>query len=429
MMNSKPRGSPGFRKQGKCGRDFLNHFHAISSPDFENYDECFPSLSGAKSKAPIKELSSAVNIPRGATTSTVPLSVYDYAEEGRRLERLTVVALKRAKIGRSPLTQEEANHLESWQARYRASRAQNPNQNVPPMASNDGAREEADEEGEAVVGEHEDEDEENPKEVEEGHRKDVSSETGNRSSIRVVSPRRTEVKSGEIISRAPPSDEPPTSEADDHGDSGSGEDGTTSEESEQEGEGEGEAITLENVGGTSEASVPELNLVFSKCSEVSEQVKAGDRGNKVPFLPGDNFHSDLISNAKCCVDVVSYGSPSSVKMNFHTGHKGSGSVPAHHVFDENPQLVSVEGTGEAVSTSDILVDGSEGHCDNVKERGKMVLSSEGKKSVTVQGESLNQDRMSQGVAAASKPIAVASLPRSWLTLQLPMEILGPFWER
>ncbi|KAL6999476.1 hypothetical protein U1Q18_000637 [Sarracenia purpurea var. burkii] len=189
---------------------------------------------------------------------------------------------------------------------------------------------------------------------------------------------------------------------------------------------EGEAITQEYVAGTSEASGPELNLVFPKCSEVSEQEKTGDRGNKVPFSPIENIHGDLISNEKCCADAVSNGSPSVANMSFLTGHMGSVSVPAHHVFDENPQLVSDEGTGEAVSHCDILVDGSEGHCDNVKESGKMVLSSDGMKSVTVQGESLNQDRMSQDVAAASKPIAAASLPRSWAHVAAPNGYPGPF---
>ncbi|KAL6993711.1 hypothetical protein U1Q18_011824, partial [Sarracenia purpurea var. burkii] len=85
MKNSKSRGSPGFQKQGKCGKDSLNRFHAISLPDFEDYDECFPALSGAKSKAPIKELNTAVNEPSGATDSTAPVN--DWAEEGRRLER------------------------------------------------------------------------------------------------------------------------------------------------------------------------------------------------------------------------------------------------------------------------------------------------------------------------------------------------------
>ncbi|KAL6981288.1 hypothetical protein U1Q18_022918 [Sarracenia purpurea var. burkii] len=119
---SNLKGSSGVQKQGKGGNDF-NRFHALSSPNFEDYEQCFPSLPRV-SKAQIKEVRSAVKCcePSGVTTSTVPVS--DRVEEGRRLERLTVKALNRAKRGRSKLTQEEVDHLESWLARYRASNDQ-----------------------------------------------------------------------------------------------------------------------------------------------------------------------------------------------------------------------------------------------------------------------------------------------------------------
>ncbi|KAL6991420.1 hypothetical protein U1Q18_009532 [Sarracenia purpurea var. burkii] len=125
-FSSKLTGGPGYRMQGKYGKD-LNHFHALPSPDFDDYDVFFPALSGA-SKSPIEDLSSSATNPRGATSSSTPVSDYDCVEEGSRLERLTVTALNRAKKGRSPLTQEEQNHLESWLVRYRASKADFPNQ-------------------------------------------------------------------------------------------------------------------------------------------------------------------------------------------------------------------------------------------------------------------------------------------------------------
>ncbi|KAL6960204.1 hypothetical protein U1Q18_046004, partial [Sarracenia purpurea var. burkii] len=111
------RGSPDFQEQGKGGND-LNRFHVLSSVD---YEVCFPSLPGVISKAPIKEVRSAGNFcePCGVTTSTDPVS--DWVEEGRRLEKLTVAALNRAKKGRSKFSQEEIDNLESWLARYRAS--------------------------------------------------------------------------------------------------------------------------------------------------------------------------------------------------------------------------------------------------------------------------------------------------------------------
>ncbi|KAL6962892.1 hypothetical protein U1Q18_037854 [Sarracenia purpurea var. burkii] len=111
------RGSPGFQKQGKGGNG-LNRFHVLSSG---NYEECFPSLPGVISKAPIKQVRSAdfSREPCGVTTPTDPVS--DWVEEGRRLEILTVAALNRAKKGRSKFSQEEIDNLESWLARYRAS--------------------------------------------------------------------------------------------------------------------------------------------------------------------------------------------------------------------------------------------------------------------------------------------------------------------
>ncbi|KAL6953338.1 hypothetical protein U1Q18_040885 [Sarracenia purpurea var. burkii] len=125
MMNNKVtkkpnlKGSPGFQKKGKGGNEF-NHFHALSFHEVEDYGISFPSLPRV-SKAQIKEGRFEVISCEhsGVTTSTV-----DHVEEGRRLERLTVMALNRAKKGCSKLTQEEVDHLESWLARYRASNDQ-----------------------------------------------------------------------------------------------------------------------------------------------------------------------------------------------------------------------------------------------------------------------------------------------------------------
>ncbi|KAL6957181.1 hypothetical protein U1Q18_041898, partial [Sarracenia purpurea var. burkii] len=198
-----------YGSRDRTNRSSKNNFGVLANLD---YDEIFPSLSGANPKAPIKERSIVVNESRGATISSEPVRDYDCAEEGRRLERLTMVALKRAKTGRSPLSQEEVNHLESWLARYRASNDQT-NQIFQSVASNmlgvsapltDQVDPAPTIQVSAIL--------EKPREIEEGHSKDGP--------------------------RALPSDEPPTSEADDGGDSGLGSDGSKSEVSEQEGEGE-----------------------------------------------------------------------------------------------------------------------------------------------------------------------------------------------
>ncbi|KAL6982476.1 hypothetical protein U1Q18_043215, partial [Sarracenia purpurea var. burkii] len=198
-----------YGSRDRTNRSSKNNFGVLANLD---YDEIFPSLSGVNPKAPIKERSIVVNESRGATISSEPVRDYDCAEEGRRLERLTMVALKRAKTGRSPLSQEEVNHLESWLARYRASNDQT-NQIFQSVASNmlgvsapltDQVDPAPTIQVSAIL--------EKPREIEEGHSKDGP--------------------------RALPSDEPPSSEADDGGDSGSGSDGSKSEVSEQEGEGE-----------------------------------------------------------------------------------------------------------------------------------------------------------------------------------------------
>ncbi|KAL6988764.1 hypothetical protein U1Q18_014517 [Sarracenia purpurea var. burkii] len=71
---------------------------------FEDYEECFPSLPRV-SKAQIKEVRSAVKCSDPSGVTTFPVS--GRVEEGRRLERLTVKALNRAKKGHSKLTREE----------------------------------------------------------------------------------------------------------------------------------------------------------------------------------------------------------------------------------------------------------------------------------------------------------------------------------
>ncbi|KAL6973424.1 hypothetical protein U1Q18_027605, partial [Sarracenia purpurea var. burkii] len=139
MVNStKFRGYPSVHKPGKSGNDsrvLFNRFHALSSPDFEDYEECFPSLPGANTRAPIKELSTVVKVCEAPHCVTTSIENYDHAEEGRRLEKMNVVALNRAKKGRIPLNQDEISHLETWLVKYRASNAQNPNQKFPSVAS------------------------------------------------------------------------------------------------------------------------------------------------------------------------------------------------------------------------------------------------------------------------------------------------------
>ncbi|KAL6994778.1 hypothetical protein U1Q18_043989 [Sarracenia purpurea var. burkii] len=88
MVNStKFRGSPGVHKQGKGGNDSrvpINRFNALSSPDFEDYDECFPSLPGVNPRAPIKELSTTVKVCEDSRCVTTLTGDYDHAEEGRQ---------------------------------------------------------------------------------------------------------------------------------------------------------------------------------------------------------------------------------------------------------------------------------------------------------------------------------------------------------
>ncbi|KAL6958370.1 hypothetical protein U1Q18_040307, partial [Sarracenia purpurea var. burkii] len=115
--------SPRVHKQGKGGND-INRFHALSFPDCDDYEECFPSLPGANTRAPLKGSSTAVKVSAAFRGVTTPIGGYDLVEEGCRLERMTVVALNGARKGRSPLNQDEISHLENWLARYRASIAQ-----------------------------------------------------------------------------------------------------------------------------------------------------------------------------------------------------------------------------------------------------------------------------------------------------------------
>ncbi|KAL6959956.1 hypothetical protein U1Q18_040105 [Sarracenia purpurea var. burkii] len=60
MKNSKTRGSPSVQSPGKIGGAQANRFLALSSPDFDDYEESFPSLSGATSRVLKREPRSLV---------------------------------------------------------------------------------------------------------------------------------------------------------------------------------------------------------------------------------------------------------------------------------------------------------------------------------------------------------------------------------
>ncbi|KAL6962861.1 hypothetical protein U1Q18_037822 [Sarracenia purpurea var. burkii] len=128
MRNSKFRGSFGDLKQGKSGNvRSPNRYRALASPDLEN-EVCFPSLPAAIPRAPTKDPRTAVKIGESSPSIMTSTGDYDHAEEGRRLEKLIVAALNRAKKGLSPLSQEEVNHFQTWLANYRAANAQNQSQ-------------------------------------------------------------------------------------------------------------------------------------------------------------------------------------------------------------------------------------------------------------------------------------------------------------
>ncbi|KAL6991667.1 hypothetical protein U1Q18_009778, partial [Sarracenia purpurea var. burkii] len=128
MRNSKFRGSFGDLKQGKSGNvRSPNRYLALASPDLKN-EVCFPSLPAAIPRAPTKDPRTAVKIGESSPSVMTSTGDYDHAEEGRRLEKLIVVALNRAKKGLSPLSQEEVNHFQTWLANYRAANAQNQSQ-------------------------------------------------------------------------------------------------------------------------------------------------------------------------------------------------------------------------------------------------------------------------------------------------------------
>ncbi|KAL6966897.1 hypothetical protein U1Q18_032692 [Sarracenia purpurea var. burkii] len=302
-----------------------NNFGILANLD---YDEIFPSLSGANPKAPIKERSIVVNESRGATISSEPVRDYDCAEEGRRLERLTMVALKRAKTGRSPLSQEEVNHLESWLARYRASNDQT-NQIIQSVASNllgvsapltDQVDPAPTIQVSAIS--------EKPREIEEGHSKDVP--------------------------RASPSDEPPTSETEDGGDSGSGSDGSKSEESEQEGEGDTSVLDVsphpifvdrngemkDDEGGNEERDTDsEANALVDPNVRVAVSKKDG---------PNDEHEIITEKNARCARPVEGFtgnvdhvqgkGKPleNSSEREGYVMHGVCSQAYAPHVFEKYP---------------------------------------------------------------------------------------------
>ncbi|KAL6984525.1 hypothetical protein U1Q18_017902 [Sarracenia purpurea var. burkii] len=124
MRNSKFRGSFADLKQGNSGNvRSPNRYHALASPDLEN-EVCFPSLPTTIPRAPTKDPRIAVKIGESSTST----GDYDHAEEGRRLEKLIVAALNRAKKGLNPLSQEEVNHFQTWLANFRATNAQNQSQ-------------------------------------------------------------------------------------------------------------------------------------------------------------------------------------------------------------------------------------------------------------------------------------------------------------
>ncbi|KAL6956901.1 hypothetical protein U1Q18_040609 [Sarracenia purpurea var. burkii] len=359
-----------YGSRDRTNRSSKNNFGVLANLD---YDEIFPSLSGANPKAPIKERNIVVNESRGPTISSEPVRDYDCAEEGRRLERLTMVALKRAKTGRSPLSQEEVNHLESWLARYRASNDQT-NQIFQSVASNmlgvsapltDQVDPAPTIQVSAIL--------EKPREIEEGHSKDGRP-------------------------RALPSDEPPTSEADDGGDSGSGSDGSKSEVSEQEGEGETSVLDVsphpklvdrngemkDGEGGNEERDTdseayalvePNGRVAVSKKDEPNDEqdIITESCGNKDLYSPVDFYQVnrleiDSISSDICCVDVKLLETSSSASKDLPTGHMGGVLSHAHQVLDENPLSDFAAETENARCARP--VEGFAGNVDHVQGKGK-----------------------------------------------------------
>ncbi|KAL6980900.1 hypothetical protein U1Q18_022536 [Sarracenia purpurea var. burkii] len=90
----------------------------------------------------------------------------------------------------------------------------------------------------------------------------------------------------------------------------------------------------------------------------------------------------------------------------------SEAIHAHHVIDDTFHPGFAEGIGVVISSTK---DGSRGHIDKVKVRGKMVVNSEEKKDGTNHAE-----------AAACLPKPAASLPRSWAHVAASNGNLGPF---
>ncbi|KAL6971623.1 hypothetical protein U1Q18_031304, partial [Sarracenia purpurea var. burkii] len=104
MKNSKFRGSTGNQKQGKSGCARVpNRYHSLSNAEYEG---CFPSLGGVKSRTQFQK-------------ESVAEAFFSLKEEDELCQDWVVKALSKAKEGRSPLSKEELGIVVDWLANIR----------------------------------------------------------------------------------------------------------------------------------------------------------------------------------------------------------------------------------------------------------------------------------------------------------------------
>ncbi|KAL6984516.1 hypothetical protein U1Q18_017893 [Sarracenia purpurea var. burkii] len=116
-------------------RSSANRYQVLISPEHDDYEKCFPVLSGAKganvnrSRASMREMMPPVIACRGGfeifdSRSKKGLCERDFVEEGRQLEKIAVRALYQAKQGSKPLSKGDVAYFETWLAKYRATSPQ-----------------------------------------------------------------------------------------------------------------------------------------------------------------------------------------------------------------------------------------------------------------------------------------------------------------
>ncbi|KAL6965531.1 hypothetical protein U1Q18_036581 [Sarracenia purpurea var. burkii] len=105
-------------KRGLMPRSSANRYQVLISPEHDDYEKCFPVLSGAKG--------ANVNRSRASMREMIPpgLCERDFEEEGRQLEKIAVRALYQAKQGSKPLSKGDVAYFETWLAKYRATSPQ-----------------------------------------------------------------------------------------------------------------------------------------------------------------------------------------------------------------------------------------------------------------------------------------------------------------